>query len=129
MIRSQVLVALIWEHSHFHRFNGGYADAVIGSSGEQSELAHEWLDIDVETALAGVTSTEVRMWGLGVTQNFSTAATDLYAGYRHFNADVTCTDATTTVCSGGVAVGATGITHLLPTKGIDVIVMGARVLF
>jgi hypothetical protein len=28
-----------------------------------------------------------------------------------------------------VAVGATGIMHALPTKSIDVIVMGARVLF
>ena len=69
------------------------------------------------------------MWGLGVAQNVSAAATDLYAGYRHFNADVTCADATAAVCSGGVAVGATGIIHTLPTKGIDVIVMGARVLF
>jgi Gram-negative porin len=81
------------------------------------------------TALAGVTATEVRMWGLGVAQNVSAAATDLYAGYRHFNADVTCTDATAAVCSGGVAVGTTGIIHRLPTNGIDVIVMGARVLF
>ena len=38
------------------------------------------------TALAGVTATEVRTWGLGVAQNVSAAATDLYAGYRHFNA-------------------------------------------
>jgi len=80
-------------------------------------------------ALAGVTATEVRMWGLGLAQNVSAAATDLYAGYRHFGADVTCADATTAVCSGGVAVGATGIIHTLPTKGIDVIVMGARVVF
>jgi hypothetical protein len=81
------------------------------------------------TDLAGVTSTEVRMWGLGVAQNFSAAATDLYAGYRHFNADVTCTDANTAVCSGGVALSSMGINHTLPTKGIDVIVMGTRVLF
>ena len=40
-----------------------------------------------------------------------------------------CTDATTAVCCGDVAVSATGIIHTLPTKGIDVIVMGARVLF
>ena len=69
------------------------------------------------------------MWGFGVAQNFSEAARDLYVGYRRFNADLTCTDATTTVCSGGVTVNAMGITHTLPTNGIDVIVMGARVLF
>jgi hypothetical protein len=75
------------------------------------------------TPVAGVTGTEMKVWGLGVVQNFSAAATDLYLGYRHFDADITCNTAN----CGSAATGAT--TGKLPTEGIDVIVMGARVLF
>src|SRR5215475_12407764 len=84
------------------------------------------------TAVNGVTSTEMKVWGLGIVQNFSAAATDLYIGYRHFDADITCTaaDAGGSTCAGAAAkVGTTPATKTLPTEGIDVIVMGARVLF
>jgi hypothetical protein len=83
------------------------------------------------TNVDGITSTEMKVWGIGIAQNFAAAATDLYLGYRHFDADIKCLDATaqSATCSGGVAVGAAGVTHKLNTEGIDVIVMGARVLF
>jgi hypothetical protein len=85
------------------------------------------------TQVMGVTETEMRVWGLGVVQNFSAAAMDLYVGYRHFDADVKCLDAVgAATCSGSIKViGNTTPTTInkLPTEGIDVIVMGARVLF
>jgi hypothetical protein len=75
------------------------------------------------TAVAGVTGTEMKVWGIGIAQNIAAAATDVYLGYRHFDADITCN----TLNCGSAATGAT--TGKLPTEGIDVIVMGARVLF
>jgi hypothetical protein len=85
------------------------------------------------TPVNGVTATEMRMWGLGVVQNISAAATDLYLGYRHFDATINCVaanDALGNVCAGASApVGTNPVTKTLPTDGIDVIVMGARVLF
>jgi len=85
------------------------------------------------TPVNGVTSTEMRMWGLGVVQNISAAATDLYLGYRHFDATINCVaaDAGGNVCAGAApaVVGPTPATKTLPTEGIDVITMGARVLF
>jgi hypothetical protein len=76
------------------------------------------------TAVNGVTDTELTMWGLGVVQKFDAAATDIYVGYRHMDADITCTGATAT-CSGAAG----GAAKKLQTEAIDVIVMGARVLF
>jgi len=35
----------------------------------------------------------MKVWGIGVVQNFSAAATDLYLGDRHFDGDIKCTDA------------------------------------
>jgi hypothetical protein len=82
------------------------------------------------TAVNGVTSTEMKVWGLGIVQKFDAAATDLYVGYRHFDADIRCIDAVgAATCTGGVAPGAASVTNKLATEGIDVIVMGARVLF
>src|SRR5499427_9365440 len=69
------------------------------------------------TAVNGVTSTEMKVWGLGIVQNFSAAATDLYIGYRHFDADITCTaaaDAGGNTCAGAAAkVGTTPATKTL----------------
>jgi hypothetical protein len=85
------------------------------------------------TPVNGVTETEMRMWGIGIAQNIAAAATDIYLGYRHFDADIKCTAANDlfgNVCAGAAApVGSTPATKTLPTEGIDVIVMGARVLF
>ena len=76
------------------------------------------------TGVFGVTDTETRVWGFGIAQRFDAAATDLYVGYRHFDADITCTGAGAT-CSGAAG----GAAKKLPTEGLDVLVMGARVLF
>jgi hypothetical protein len=82
------------------------------------------------TAVNGVTSSEVRMWGIGVVQNFAASATDLYLGYRHFDADIKCADVIrAATCTGGVAPGTAFTTNKLQTEGIDVIAVGARVLF
>jgi len=85
------------------------------------------------TAVNGVTSTEMKVWGLGIAQNVAAAATDFYLGYRHFDADIKCvaaSDALGNTCAGAAPnVGSATTTHTLPTQGIDVIVMGARVLF
>jgi hypothetical protein len=75
----------------------------------------------------GVTDTELTVKGFGVAQNFSTASTDLYLGYRHFGADIVCTGATT--AAGACAGAAGGAAKKLPTHGLDVIVMGSRVNF
>jgi hypothetical protein len=73
------------------------------------------------------------MWGLGIAQRFDAASTDLYLGYRHFDPTIQCTDlVAAATCTGGVAVGAapgTFTTNKLATEGIDVVVMGMRVLF
>src|SRR5499433_2230185 len=84
------------------------------------------------TNVDGITSTEMKVWGIGIAQNISAAATDLYIGYRHFDADIKCVAANVgaNVCAGAAPlVGAATTTKTLPTEGIDVIVMGARVLF
>ena len=84
-------------------------------------------------SVGGVTATQMKVWGVGVAQDFDAARTTLFAGYRHFDADIRCTDlAAAATCSGGVAVGAaprTFTTHKLATEGLRVIVMGTRVLF
>ena len=41
------------------------------------------------TPVNGVTDTEMTIWGIGLTQNVDAAASTLYLGYRHFEADIT----------------------------------------
>jgi hypothetical protein len=78
------------------------------------------------TPVNGVTDTALRVWGAGIAQNFDAAATAVYLGYRHMEADITCTGAGVVGdCSGPAGAPPTK----LDTKPIDVIVMGARVLF
>lgn len=93
------------------------------------------------TSVNGVTATEMKVWGLGIAQDFgaastglfSFASTTLFAGYRHFDANIRCADlAAAATCSGGVAAGAAaGIFryHKLATEGLGVTVIGTRVLF
>ena len=79
------------------------------------------------TTVNGVTDTELRIWGLGITQNVDAAASTLYLGYRHFDADITCTGA---AAGGGACAGAAGgAAKTLPTEQIHVIVGGAVVRF
>jgi hypothetical protein len=85
------------------------------------------------TAVRGVTATEFRVWGFGIAQDVDAASTTIYAGYRHFENSIRCTDLVTgATCSGGVsptAVPGTFTTHKLPTEPLDVIITGARVKF
>jgi hypothetical protein len=78
------------------------------------------------TAVNGVTDTELTVWGIGIVQNIDAAATELYLGYRHFEADITCTGA------GGVGV-CTGAAGAAPTKlsteDANFVFGGARVKF
>jgi hypothetical protein len=64
------------------------------------------------------------IWGIGLTQNVDAAASTLYLGYRHFDADITCTGAGAT-CSGAAG----GAAKQLPTEQMHVIVGGAVVRF
>jgi hypothetical protein len=51
-------------------------------------------------------------------------------GYGNTSVEYKCADAVgAATCSGNVAVGTPSVTNKLQTEGIDVIVMGARVLF
>jgi hypothetical protein len=72
----------------------------------------------------GVTDTELRIWGMGITQNVDAAASTLYLGYRNFDADITCTGAGAT-CAGAAG----GAAKSLPTEQIHVITGGAVVRF
>ena len=42
------------------------------------------------TTVNGVTDTEMRIWGMGITQNVDAAASTLYVGYRNFDAEIRC---------------------------------------
>ena len=87
----------------------------------------------VRIAVRGVTGTEFRVWGFGVAQDIDAASATIFAGYRHFENSIRCTDlVTAATCSGGVsptAVPGTFTTHKLPTEPLDVIITGARVEF
>jgi hypothetical protein len=73
------------------------------------------------TTVTGVTSTELSIWGVGITQNVDAAASTIYLGYRNFEADVGCN---VVGCAGAVA-GA----GKLATEEIHVVVGGAIVRF
>jgi len=62
----------------------------------------------------GVTSTELTVYGAGITQNIDAAATELYLNWRHFSADIT---------AGGAQ------PFKVPTEDFDAIIGGARVKF
>jgi len=66
------------------------------------------------TGVVGVIDTEMTIYGLGITQNIDAAASQIYLGYRHFEADITRTPA-----AGGK----------LSTEDLHVIVGGAVVRF
>jgi hypothetical protein len=68
----------------------------------------------------GVIDTRLDVWGLGITQNFDAAATQLYLGYRHMDANINCARDCLT---------RTGLPGTLSVEGIDVVVGGMRVLF
>ncbi len=72
------------------------------------------------TSVFGVNSTDLRIWGVGITQNVDAAASTLYLGYRNFDVDVGCR----VNCLTGV-----GGPAKLDTEQIHVVVGGAIVRF
>ena len=56
------------------------------------------------TSVIGVTDTTQTVWGFGIAQKFDAAATDIYLGYRHFDADITCIGAGAS-CTGAAVSG------------------------
>jgi hypothetical protein len=97
--------------------------------GANQGLGRNYTTTGFNTVL-GVTDTEMKVWGLGIAQTFDAAATVMYLGYRHMEADIACTGTqigSNTVPNPNVVVACPG--GRLPTEDIDVIVMGARVLF
>jgi hypothetical protein len=76
------------------------------------------------TAVNGVTSTELTLWGVGITQNVDAAATELYLDARHFSADITCTGSGN--CAGAAGSAAA---HKLSTEDGLFVIGGARMKF
>ena len=78
------------------------------------------------TTVNGVTDTELRMWGIGITQQVDAAASQLYLGYRNFDAEIRCTGA---AGAGGGAGACSGTAQpvgtpskSLPTEQIHAII-------
>jgi len=69
------------------------------------------------TSIFDVTATELKVWGVGVTQNLDAAATTMYLSYRHFEADITGS-----LTNGGAQIG-------IPTEGFHAVIGGAVVRF
>jgi hypothetical protein len=82
------------------------------------------------TTVNGVTDTEMRIWGMGITQNVDAAASTLYLGYRNFDAEIRCTGAANAngVCAGAAQPAGTP-SKSLPTEQIHAIIGGAVVRF
>jgi hypothetical protein len=71
--------------------------------------------------VAGVTSTDFTVWGLGIVQQVDAAATTLYLTYRNFSADIDCA---TACLVGGVATGKS-----VPIEDFQYVTAGAVVKF
>ena len=81
--------------------------------------------------MGGVTSTEVGVWGAGISQTFDAAATTLYLGWRHYDPTITCNNATCAAPAASNPGGtpAAGVNFKLQAEGMDVVMGGARVTF
>jgi hypothetical protein len=64
-----------------------------GASSLASGRSYSNASIPGATAVSGVTSTSLRVWGIGIVQNVDAAASTLYLSYRNFSADVDCASA------------------------------------
>jgi hypothetical protein len=82
------------------------------------------------TTVNGVTDTELRIWGVGITQNVDAAASTLYLSYRNSDADIRCTGAANAAgaCAGAAQPAGTPSKNL-PTEQIHAIIGGAVVRF
>jgi hypothetical protein len=80
------------------------------------------------TNVFGVSSTEVTMWGFGITQIVDAAATEIFLDARHFDADIKCS-ATGANCTGAAAPIGTVRWQTLNTEDFWAVIGGARVKF
>jgi hypothetical protein len=76
--------ALYGEYGQNHGW--GAADTASGRSFSSSAIPGS-------VAVAGVTDTDMPMWGLGIVQQVDAAASTLYLVYRHFSPGVDCASA------------------------------------
>lgn len=77
------------------RFLSYGATTIYGEYGEYNDIYLNNGGIDGDLTQGGVadlTGTEVTRWGLGIVQNFDSAALTIYAVYQHFEADITVND-------------------------------------
>ena len=73
---------------------------------------------DIQGGQGRLASSDLQLWGLGINQEISAAAMDLYLSYRHFEADLKTSVSGTT--AGAVSA---------PVKDFDAVMMGAIIRF
>ena len=93
---------------------GEYSKSNDWGAGDGAGRNFSVASIPGAVAVNGVTSTELTVYGAGITQNIDAAATELYLNWRHFSADIT---------AGGAQ------PSKLQTEDFDAIIGGARVKF
>jgi hypothetical protein len=71
---------------------------------------------------AAVTSSDMRIWGLGMTQNIDKAAMTMYLGYRNHSAHIEG-------CEAGKCLGATAVTVEQKFQNLDTVYGGAVIKF
>ena len=109
-----------WSTNH----GWGAAGGPLASGGANYGVATEPGAVPV----FGVTNTELRMYGFGVTQAVDAAATEIFLDARHFQADIQCSS-TLPNCQGASATIGSVPWQKLQTEDMWVIVGGARVKF
>ena len=95
-----------------------------GWGSDTTALGKDYAAAGTKQAVFGVTDTKMTVYGLGITQHIDAAATELYLGWRHFAADITC-NGTGADCSGA----AVAPDHKMATEDFDAVIGGARVKF
>ena len=93
---------------------GEYSKSNDWGAGDGAGRNFAVTNIPGAVAVNGVTSTELTVYGAGITQNIDAAATELYLNWRHFSADIT---------AGGAQ------PSKLQTEDFDAVIGGARVKF
>src|SRR5262245_60718674 len=93
---------------------GEYSRSSDWGAGDGAGRNFAVTNIPGAVAVNGVTSTELTVYGAGITQNIDAAATELYLNWRHFSADIT---------AGGAQ------PSKLQTEDFDAVIGGARVKF
>lgn len=91
---------------HYELDGGANGRQAVGAADAINPLGFE----------AGPYASEVEMWGIGIAQDISDAATKLYVLYRHYEADV-------------IIAGAGQIEESEPLEDLDIVMTGAIIRF